>query len=39
MESHGRRGEQPPRNWFLILMLVICVEFWVLVTSALAQNF
>jgi hypothetical protein len=28
-----------PRNWFLPLGLVLCLEFWIVVTSAVAQTF
>jgi hypothetical protein len=29
---------RPPRNWVLFLSLVFCVEFWMIVTSAVAQH-
>lgn len=25
---------KPPRNWFLLLALVLCVEFWLIAASA-----
>ena len=27
-----------PRNWVLPLALVLCLEFWVIVTGTVAQN-
>ena len=27
-----------PTNWGLLLMLAICAEFWVIVTTEVAQN-
>ena len=27
-----------PRNWGLLLMLLLCLEFWVIVTEYLADN-
>ena len=32
------RVAEPPRNWALLLGVVLCVEFWLIVTSYLAQN-
>ena len=31
------RGESG-RNWGLLLLLGLCVEFWMVVTSVVAQN-
>jgi hypothetical protein len=29
---------QPGHNWGLLLMLGLCVEFWIIVTTAVVQN-
>ena len=31
-------GGQASRNWVLLLAVVFCVEFWVFVTSELAES-
>ena len=31
-------GEQAGRNWVMLLAIVFCVEFWVFLTSELAEN-
>ena len=31
-------GEQQSRNWGLLLALVLCVEFWIVVSTYVAQN-
>ena len=31
-------GGQAGRNWVLFLAIVFCVEFWVFVTQAVAEN-
>ena len=31
-------GRKPARNWGLFLMLGLCVEFWIVVTTAVTQN-
>jgi len=30
---------RPARNWFLLLGFVLCLEFWVVVTSSVAHTF
>ena len=41
MEHDGGRrhapGKDAPRNWGLLLLLVLCVEFWLIVASAVTQ--
>jgi hypothetical protein len=32
----GRR--QPARNWGLLLILVLCLEFWIAVATAVANH-
>jgi len=34
-ESTSRK---PPRNWVLLLSLVLCVEFWIVATATVAQS-
>jgi hypothetical protein len=29
---------KPARNWGLLVFLVLCVEFWIVVTTTVAQN-
>ena len=29
---------KPPRNWGLLVLLGLCVEFWIVVTTTVAQN-
>jgi hypothetical protein len=29
---------KPSRNWGLLVLLGLCVEFWIVVTTTLAQN-
>ena len=39
MELDGRRhapSNHVPRNWGLLLLLVLCVEFWMIVASMVA---
>ena len=31
-------GTGPPRNWFLLLLLMLCAEFWIVVTTTVAEN-
>jgi hypothetical protein len=40
MDDGGRRHvQQPePRNWFLLLALVLCVEFWLIAASAFMHS-
>jgi hypothetical protein len=33
---HG--GRQPARNWGLVLLLGLCVEFWIIATTVVAEN-
>jgi hypothetical protein len=40
MEFDGRRHDpraHAPRNWGLLLLLVLCVEFWMIVASTVAH--
>jgi hypothetical protein len=30
---------QAPRNWGLLLMVILSIEFWMIVTSTVAQSF
>jgi hypothetical protein len=40
MLRHLDEGSRQPRlNWGLLLMLGLCVEFWIIVTTEVAQNF
>jgi hypothetical protein len=39
MRRDPDENRRPARNWFLPLAFVLCVEFWVVVTSSLAHNF
>jgi pyridoxine/pyridoxamine 5'-phosphate oxidase len=32
------RAAKEPRNWGLLLVVVLCLEFWLVMTSYLAQN-
>jgi len=36
----GLKGEPaaPARNWALLLMVVLCVEFWMIVTTSVASH-
>jgi hypothetical protein len=27
-----------PRNWVLLLSLVLCIEFWIVATTTIAQS-
>ena len=38
MERQRDGGGQACRNWGLLLAIVLCVEFWVFVTSAVVEN-
>jgi hypothetical protein len=42
MDSDGGRRHvphhDPPRNWFLPLAFVLCMEFWLLVASAFVHS-
>ena len=38
MRRHVGAARPPAHNWFLLLMLVLCVEFWIFVTSTVAQH-
>jgi hypothetical protein len=38
MARHLDGGEQAGRNWVLMLAIVFSVEFWVFVTSTVAEN-
>jgi hypothetical protein len=39
MRRHLVEGARPRApNWGLLLMVVLCVEFWIVVTSAVAQH-
>jgi hypothetical protein len=31
-------GPRQQRNWFLLLAIVLCLEFWAIVTSSLAST-
>ena len=39
MARHLVGSRQAGRNWGLFLLLGLCVEFWVIVTTEAAQNF
>jgi hypothetical protein len=32
------RTWQPPLNWGLLVLLGLCMEFWIIVTTAVAEN-
>ena len=34
----AQRINEPPRNWALIAVVGLCVEFWIVVTIVAAQN-
>ncbi len=39
MARHFDGGtRQPSRNWGLFLVLGLCLEFWIVVTTAVTQN-
>jgi hypothetical protein len=40
MVRHVHEGDarQPPHNWGLLLLLGLCAEFWIIVTTAVAEN-
>ena len=39
MDGHDvRGGGQQSRNWGLFLFLGLCIEFWIVVTTAVVQN-
>jgi hypothetical protein len=39
MARHLDEGtRQPGHNWTLVLVAGLCIEFWVVVTTAVAQN-
>jgi hypothetical protein len=38
MRHHLDRARPPARNWGLLLMLVLCVEFWIFVTNAISHS-
>jgi hypothetical protein len=38
MVRHFEEDTRQPRNWGLLLVLVLCAEFWVIVTTAVAEN-
>jgi hypothetical protein len=38
MARHVADVQQPSHNWGLLLVLGFCVEFWIIVTTAVAQN-
>jgi len=41
MRSMARQidgGTQAGRNWVLFLAVVLCLEFWAIVTQAVAEN-
>jgi hypothetical protein len=31
-------GEQPRHNWGLFVLLGLCLEFWIVVTTVVAEN-
>jgi hypothetical protein len=35
---HPDIGGKPPLNWSLLLALGLCVEFWIIVTTAVAES-
>jgi hypothetical protein len=35
---HPDAGAQPRLNWSLLLALGLCVEFWIIVTTAVAEK-
>lgn len=38
MARHLEDGRQPGRNWGLFLALGLCLAFWIIVTTAVAEN-
>jgi hypothetical protein len=38
MARHVPDVRQPSHNWGLLLLLGLCVEFWIIVTTAVAQS-
>jgi hypothetical protein len=38
MARHLEGSRQASRNWGLFLLLVLCVEFWIAVTTAVAPH-
>ena len=39
MARHFDEGTLQPRlNWGLVVLLGLCVEFWIIVTTAVAEN-
>ena len=38
VRRHLDEGTRQPMNWGLLLMFAICVEFWIVVTTTVAQN-
>ena len=34
--ANGSAGES--RNWFLLLAIVLCLEFWIFVVSSVTQS-
>ena len=38
MRRRASRSAGETRNWFLLLALVLCLEFWILVASSLANS-
>jgi hypothetical protein len=35
---HEGGARQPSYNWGFLLLLALCVEFWIIVTTAIAEN-
>jgi len=38
VRRHLDEGTPQPRNWGLLLLLGLCAEFWIVVTTTVAQN-
>jgi hypothetical protein len=38
MAPYPDGGREPGLNWSLLLALGLCVEFWIIVTTAVAEN-
>ena len=39
MARHPGEGTWQPRlNWVLLLLLGLCIEFWIIVTTAVTEN-
>jgi hypothetical protein len=38
MARHVADGRQPSYNWGILILLGLCLEFWIIVTTAVAEN-